>query len=145
MRTRRKKNTITTVGEVWSDIDHRFVKDAVGALKKAVNIEAVYTSIDNILRTMKGERVMLPEFASELHGMMFEPLTQTAVNFITRGIKESIEQWDDRVAVNEVTISRDPDRNIISIGLVFMVAGYSETFKYEQPIQGKIQEPQENL
>ena len=137
MKRRAKKPTIYTTGVVWSDIDHRFVKDSVGALKRAENVEAVYTSIDNILRTMKGERVMLPTFASDLRGLLFEPLTQASVSFLTKGIKDTIEAWDNRVKVEEVSIARDPDRNVLSIALVFRIHGYSDTFQYATPITGE--------
>ena len=137
MRRRAKKKTVYSTGEIWSDIDHRFVKDSVGALKKAVNIQAVYSSIDNILRTNKGERVMLPQFASDIHGMMFEPLNQASVSFLTKGIKDTIEFWDNRVKVEEISIGRDPDRNTLSIALVFMIQGYTDAFQYETPITGE--------
>ena len=137
MRRRAKKATVYSTGEVWSDLDHRFVKDSVGALKRAVNIQSVYTSIDNILRTYKGERVMLPQFASDIHGMMFETLDQTTVSFLTKGIKDTIEAWDNRVRIEEVSIGRDPDRNTLSVALVFMIQGYNDTFQYETPITGE--------
>jgi len=137
MKRKARKHTKVSVGEVWSDLDHKFIKDSVGGIKKAVNVEAVYTSIDNILRTHKGERVMLPSFASDIHGLMFEPLTSTTVSFITRILKDTIEAWDDRVTIEEVSISRDPDRNGLDIGFIFMIRGYEDTFQYETQLRGK--------
>jgi len=46
----------TKIATIWSDLDHRLVQDAQGVLKKVTNVKAVMTSVDNILRTSKGER-----------------------------------------------------------------------------------------
>jgi len=138
MRRKARKKTKYTIGEVWSDIDHRFVKDGIGGLKRAVNIEAVFTSIDNILKTSKGERVMLTEFGSEIHGLMFERLNSTSVSFITRILKDTIGAWDDRVTTDEISISRDPDNNSVGIAMRVMIRGYEDIFKYEMNIKGTI-------
>jgi len=58
--------------EIWSDLHQSLKTDAQGSIKKVINIEAVKTSIDNILRTAKGTRVMLRNFGSDLKGMLFE-------------------------------------------------------------------------
>lgn len=128
----------TKIKEVWSDIDHRFVQDSRGNLKVAINIEAVYSSIDNILRTRRGERVMLPEFGSNLMDAVFEPLNDTILKFLSRDLKETIERWDDRVIVNEVQIYQDPDYSSISLTVLFIIKGYADIFKYETQIRGEV-------
>ena len=47
-----------TIGTIWSEIDYRFVKDAQGLLKTVVNVGAVMSSIDSILKTRRGERTI---------------------------------------------------------------------------------------
>jgi DNA gyrase subunit B len=47
--------------EVWSELDHRIETDAMGKIKKAINIDAIYSSIDNILGTKMGERCFVGE------------------------------------------------------------------------------------
>ena len=70
------------VSEIWSDLDHRFVQDAQGRLKKVINAQSVMTSIDNILRTYKGERCMLPSFGSILREVTFELIDSDIVDFV---------------------------------------------------------------
>lgn len=48
-------NKITTV---WSDLDSRIVQDAQGGIKKAENVAAVLSAINNILKTSPGERCL---------------------------------------------------------------------------------------
>lgn len=125
------------VAEIWSDLDHRLIQDAQGRLKKVINVQSVMTSIDNILRTYKGERVMLPEFGSVLKSIVFELIDSDLVDFISRDIKDAIEAWDDRVDVKEVSFLSEPDENAISLRLMFAIRGYEQIFKYEKPIRGE--------
>jgi phage baseplate assembly protein W len=122
---------------IWSDIDHRFIKDAQGTLKKAENVAAVMSSIDNILRTRKGERVMLPEFGSDLASIIFEPINSTTIKFLSRSLKDEIERWDDRVLIQTVDIYPDPDTNFISITMMFRIKGLAKILKYETVIKGE--------
>lgn len=126
---------IISVGEVWSDLDGRFIQDSEGALKKAVNIDAVLVSIDNILRTYKGERCMLPQFASDLHGLLFSRLNQTVVKYVSRNIKDTIEMWEPRVLINDVVLEKDPDGNSLSIGLSVVIKGHDKIFRYQTSIK----------
>ena len=62
-----------SIPEVWSDLHPSIITDAKGAIKIVTNIDSVIGSIDNILRTNPGERLMLAEFAAGLQDLVFEP------------------------------------------------------------------------
>lgn len=127
------------IGAIWSDLDHRLVLDAQGEIKIAINMQAVMSSIDNILRTSRGERVMLPEFGSMLRNIVFEQIDDDLVDFISRDIKDVIEIWDDRINVKEISFLSEPDENSISLQLSFVIRGYNQIFKYVAPIQGEVE------
>jgi len=129
---------ITKIGTIWSDLDHRLIQDAQGNLKKVVNVQSVYTSIDNILRTYKGERVMLPSFASNLKSILFESMNKPMMDFLSRDLKEMIEKWDDRVLVTHTRFLEDPDNNSIVFELSFVIKGYSKVFRYETSVKGEL-------
>ena len=114
--------------EIWSDLHDTFVTDSQGNIKKAINIEAVKVSIKNILGTYKGERIMFPEFGSNLGDMLFEPMNASLLNRISTDIKDNINIWDDRVIVTNVGIQFDPDNSFIDITVTFNVKGYTENF-----------------
>lgn len=126
------------ITEIWSDLDHRLIQDSEGNLKKVINVQAVLTSIDNILRTYRGERVMLPEFASNLRSIVFESMNETILDFISRDIKDTIERWDDRVIVSQVKFLAEPDQSAISLTVLFGIKGFSKVFKYETSVKGEI-------
>jgi len=118
--------------EVWSEIDSEFTIDNRGQLKKAINLDAVLSSIDNILRTRPGERVMLPDFASTMAAMLFEPMDQHLAGQVSSEVKRVIELWDDRVFVNSVEFYSNPDNNEISIMVQFQLRGYPNVFEFNK-------------
>ena len=118
------------ITEVWSDLHHSLVTGVQGGVSKVINVDAVKTSIDNILRTRLGERIMLPSFGSGLKDMIFERTSQEVFDDIGDQIKDAIGIWDDRVIVNSVDFYVEPDRNEVTLKMFFGIRGYDEIFKY---------------
>lgn len=114
--------------EIWSDLHHDLKTDVQGSIKKVINIEAVKTSIDNILRTPRGTRVMLRDFGSDLKSMLFENIDDSLANLVENEIKSAISTWDDRVIVNTINFTADPDRNQITVLVKFAIRGYDKIF-----------------
>lgn len=112
--------------EIWSDLHQDLVADPQGRLKKVINEESVRTSIDNILGTFQGERIMLPEFASNLRSLVFENATPALSEMFSTDIKNMIERWDDRVIVSTVSLNIDADNHLVEITVVFMIRSYTE-------------------
>ena len=120
--------------EIWSDLYHGVVADNQGGLSKVINIESVRTSIDNILGTAPGERFFLPEFASGLPNLLFEPMDDRMLGRVSSDIKEVIERWDNRVEVLGVDIQLDQDASYLEIALQFNVRSYTEVFSHTTTI-----------
>jgi len=120
---------------IWSDIQEDFSIDAQGAIKIVTNAEAVHTSIDNILGTFQGERVMLPGFASKIRMMLFEPMTTELQQFIADEIKSVVESWDNRVTVLSVDYFQKPDSGTITLKIAYVLRGYSKIFYNSQEMK----------
>ena len=120
--------------EIWSDLHQSLVTDAQGNLSKVTNVAVVQTSIDNILGTSQGERVFLPEFASNLRGMVFDPIDKNLANRLSEEIRTGIEIWDPRVTVVGVDFKEDSDNNFVQITVRFNIKSYTETFNYSTVI-----------
>jgi len=123
-----------SVQEVWSELDHKFEKDGAGNLKKASNIDAVKSSIANIIGTRQGQRVMLPSFAEIFTNFLFDPIDLHLSSYLSDQVKETIEIWDDRVTVVNTDFKSDPDRNQVSITIQFVIKGYQDIFSITQEI-----------
>jgi len=116
--------------EIWSDLHQSLAPDAQGNLRKATDVDAVRTSIDNILGTSPGERVFLPEFALGLRDMLFEPIDRNLVNRLSTQIKDKVEIWDPRVEVMGMDFKDDTDNNYIELTINFRIKSYTEVFNY---------------
>lgn len=116
--------------EIWSDLDHKLVTDSRGAIKKSINVEAVKTSIDNILKTNPGERVMLPTFAAAFRGLLFEPINDRLMNRLSDMVKNTIEIWDDRIFIEEIGFKIDPDNSNVAMDLNFRIKSFYEVFTH---------------
>ncbi len=95
----------------WSDVDGAFSKQTDGDIQRDTDINAVENSLNNIVATMKGTRRMLPEFAQETYGLLFEPMDDTTARQIAEQILEGIAAWDDRVTVSRIDITPDYDNS----------------------------------
>jgi hypothetical protein len=129
--------TTSSMKVVWSELDHRLIQDSQGNIKLAENVAAVMSSIDNILRTRRGERCYLPEFGSNLMDAVFEPLDDTILKYLSRDLKTTIEKWDDRVIVDDMQLYPDPDQGALSITVVFAIKGQSGLYSYETSIKSE--------
>lgn len=121
--------TTTGIPEVWSDLHQDLRTDASGRIRKVVNAEAVKTSIDNILRTRYGQRVMRPDFGSGLDDLVFSLMGNHLGDAIIKEVRESIERWEDRVDIKSVDVFQSQDQNFVRIDLKFSIYGYEDIFE----------------
>jgi len=84
---------------VYSDFDGEMAKQTDGDLTKDIEFESIKNSLMNIINTMQGSRRMLPEFATDLHRLLFEPIDDITAQMIGERVIEGVRYWDDRVEV----------------------------------------------
>ena len=75
--------------------------------------DQIKSNIKSLLLTQKGERVMQPNFGSDLRKCLFEPITQTLDSFIEDNITEAINTWMPYVTVESIVYDVD---NTLKIG-----------------------------
>lgn len=112
----------------WSDIHYNLEADAQGNIRIDTDIDAIKTSIVNILRTPKGSRVMRPNFGSRIADIAFENMSNDLANMIAKEVKTSIEIWDPRISIANVDVFQSPDENKLSVNVGFTVKGYDDIF-----------------
>ena len=109
----------TIIPIIYSEVDTYFEKITtantddnnknLGDVKKVINADVVSDSIRNILRTRKGERVMLPTFGSNVGNILFDPMSEDVANMIYNEVVDAITKWEDRISIENVMV--DPDYN----------------------------------
>jgi phage baseplate assembly protein W len=114
----------------FSDI--KFERDGNGGIKTLVNEDAIKASIDNILNTRKGERVMRSDFGAGLYEHIFDLMDSDLNDFFAVQIKQSIEQHDKRVEVLAVKYKNYPDENKVDVIVYFAMRGMDQAYQAYQ-------------
>ena len=112
---------------IWSDLHPALDINETG-IRLATNIDAVKSSIDNILRTTLGERVMNPGFGSFMSPQLFEKVSDERYQRFMDSVVESLNRWDNRVTVVSLEIHGDPDSNSMMVKMIFSLVGYEQIF-----------------
>lgn len=91
-------------------------------------VEAVRQSILNILNTPKGTRFFMPEFGSNLHKILFEPMNQTTELMLMNEIYVALKRWEPRVNLiyNRCKVIADYTSLEYSVTLCFSIKGFGE-------------------
>ena len=111
----------------YSDIDIELTKANDGDITKDVDTNAVKNSLKNILNTLQGSRRMLPTFALNAYQLLFEPIDEITAHQIGEVILEGIQNWDDRVIIEDVYVIPKYDDNQYKIKLNFRLKNSTKT------------------
>ncbi len=92
--------------------------DGAGRISPAADVEAIERSIVLILGTARGERLMRPDFGSDLHSFVFKPLSETNKARLATAVKNALTAWEPRIRVLAVEVRaslQDPATALIAI------------------------------
>jgi hypothetical protein len=75
-----------------------------------------------VLTTYPGERPFRPAFGSRLRDFAFEGASIDVFAAIEREVRDSLDMWEPRASVRDVTVTADPDRpNLLHIHITYVV------------------------
>lgn len=122
----------------WKDIDIWLRQKRDGDVMEMHDIDAIKNSLRNILLTRPGSRRMLPQFASIIYQLLFEPMDEITARKLKDAIFESIQRWEDRVNVKSLDVIPNYDTNTYSVDLIFTVkSANSEIYSFSQILEAK--------
>lgn len=82
--------------------------DGCGRIALSSGIDEIEESIEMILNTAKGQRVMRPEFGCRIHELIFAPLNAGTLAAAIRYVEDAIGYWEPRVELTDVLAEPDP-------------------------------------
>lgn len=102
---------------------------------KTRDVETVKTDLLNHIWTIKGERVMQPNFGTRIPLMAYEPLDDATLKIIRDDLTE-VFTYDPRVELVEIAILPMPDNNAIVafVDILYIELEVTETLKLEFPV-----------
>jgi len=82
--------------------------DASGCLSYVEGDANVEQSVQILLMTQLGERVMRSDFGTDTPRLVFKPGSVQFLSLLENGIREAVTMWEPRIDLTDVTAETDP-------------------------------------
>lgn len=76
-----------------------------GYFSKSTGLDLIKNNVQIILKTMRGERFMLPDYGCNLKYYLMEPLDNTLMDTIKNDVQESISKYLSNVSILKLQVS----------------------------------------
>jgi uncharacterized protein len=83
--------------------------DHTGAIRLTSANEGIEDSMQLVLLTAPGERVMRPAFGCRIWDLLFEPVTPNLLGLINEAVRDALGRWEPRIEVEDVAAAADDD------------------------------------
>lgn len=93
--------------------------------------EAVKQSIKNLVLTDPGERLMQPFIGGGIRALLFENITPAVLNLIENKVKSTINTYEPRADIINVTASSRYDDNTVNVVVNFYIRNTNEPIKLD--------------
>jgi len=112
---------MTDVADQWLGTGLRFpllpVKNALGFVS---GMELIRQSVEIILDTEPGERIMLPAFGCGLRRYLMQPNTLSTRTAMQEDIATALATWEPRISVSNVAVTTDDDPTLVWIEISYV-------------------------
>ena len=117
MATVRKSRAFKDISLSFSP--HPVTKD----LPVLINERAVVRSVRNLVETIPTERFFNSDIGTDIRGSLFDTFSRETLVTIEDQIRDTIGNFEPRVANLEIEASSRPDDNTFNIKVIFDIAG----------------------
>jgi phage baseplate assembly protein W len=90
-------------------------------LVKRYDENAIKASVKNLILTTNYERKFHPEIGSQIRGLLFEPATPMLGAVLERTIRQTIDNFEPRVSLDQVDCIVNPDNNSVDVSIYFTI------------------------
>lgn len=106
----------------FSDLDLNFkIHPVKKDITRHLNEYAIINSVKNLVSTNYYERPFRPEIGSGVRNLLFENVDPLVASRLERAIVETIENYEPRVSVSNISATASPDENLYSVKLEFFI------------------------
>jgi phage baseplate assembly protein W len=96
--------------------------------------EDIQQSLQILLTTAQGERVMLENFGCDLNRYLFEEISQSLINDLTNMIRDAILYYEARIDVVRIAIDESPESpGVLLINLEYTVRSTNSRYNMVFP------------
>jgi phage baseplate assembly protein W len=112
---------------LYSDISNRFdIDPTTGDIRILTNLDAVRSSIENILNTVLGSRVYTPTFGSRIKGLLFEPMMASLGKLLEQEVSAALTIWDNRVSLTSAQVQLNPTGESVTLYIQCAILGLGQ-------------------
>jgi Bacteriophage baseplate protein W len=112
---------MTDVADQWLGTGLQFpllpVNNALGFVS---GMELIRQSVEIILDTEPGERIMLPAFGCGLRRYLMQPNTLSTRTAMQEDIATALATWEPRISVSSVAVTTDDDPTLVWIEISYV-------------------------
>ncbi len=95
--------------------------------------EDIRQSLEILLSTEVGERVMQPKYGCDMKRLVFEPLDTSLQAYMKDLIRTAILYFEPRIIVNNVTLEPSVNEGRINVNLDYTIATTNTRHNYVYP------------
>ncbi len=119
------------LGSGWA-FPPEFPKELKGVVMTS-GYEDIEKSLEILLSTSLGERLMHPDYGCDLNKLLFEPLTTTVKTFIARLVEDAILYHEPRIRLNKVEMTLAEAEGLVNIFIDYTVSATNSRHNYVYP------------
>jgi len=114
-----ENNKRSFLGTGWG-FPPEFIKGKNGVVMVS-DEEDIRQSLQILLATIPGERMLRPKYGANLEKLLFEPLDTTLKAYMKDLVKDAILFHEPRVILNRIELEPDANRGLIEITVDFTI------------------------
>ncbi len=105
-----------------------------GTIEMVSEIQDIEQSLDILLSTSLGERVMQPEYGCDLKDYLFEPLNSSVIGYLKDRVENAILYYEPRIVVENIEVTAQDSIDLIegnfTISLDYIIPETNSRFNY---------------
>ena len=98
-----------------------FIGGPSGILSRQEDDKLIKNDLLQLLLTLPGERVMMPNFGTELRATIFDQLDNATIEMLKRDVSQAIAQYEPRIEVRSILFRPDYDKHGLAIRIVYVM------------------------
>ena len=119
------------LGTGW-DFPPTFAKE-FGTVNMISDVNDIHSSLEILLTTSLGERIMRPTYGCNLKDYLFEPIDTSLNTFLQDLIKTAILYFEPRIHLEKVSLEAVPLEGRVNINLDYRVRNTNSRYNYVLP------------
>ena len=110
------------ISRIFSDLDLNFLAHPTTKdVTMVVNEQAIKAALRNLILTSNYERPFHPEIGSPIRSLLFNNATPLTSILIERAIYQTVQNFEPRVSLINVSAKLSPDNNEVYVTIEFRI------------------------